>query len=311
MTFPSYFNSKKSLNLYDLSENFIFLKNLYVNNKLPNAIILSGKKGSGKSTLINHLMFFIFDNHNYNEKNNELKENSLFLNQFLNNTFSNIIILQGSDYKNSKIEDVRILKKKIFQTTISDKPRFIILDDVELFNNNSLNALLKIIEEPTRNNYFVLINNNTKTLLETVKSRCIELKVILNEKKRNNIIQSLIKKFKIELTINYNNSHLTPGNFIKFNYVYEKNKIDVDGDFLKNLTILINLYKKDKDLMYIEIISFLTDSHFNNLSKKNTFTNEKIMEFKKFVFENINNFFLYNLNQNAVINNISAKMNDE
>ena len=28
-------------------------------------------------------------------------------------------------------------------------PRFIILDDVELFNNNSLNALLKMIEEPS------------------------------------------------------------------------------------------------------------------------------------------------------------------
>ena len=35
-----------------------------------------------------------------------------------------------------------------------NKPRFIIFDDVELFNNNSLNALLKIIEEPSKNNFF-------------------------------------------------------------------------------------------------------------------------------------------------------------
>ena len=31
-----------------------------------------------------------------------------------------------------------------------DKDRFIILDDIELFNKNSLNALLKIIENPVK-----------------------------------------------------------------------------------------------------------------------------------------------------------------
>ena len=31
-----------------------------------------------------------------------------------------------------------------------DNKRFIILDDVELFNINSINALLKVIEEPER-----------------------------------------------------------------------------------------------------------------------------------------------------------------
>ena len=40
--------------------------------------------------------------------------------------------------------------------------RFIIFDDVELFNHNSLNALLKLIEEPTKKNYFLLINNKSR-----------------------------------------------------------------------------------------------------------------------------------------------------
>ena len=30
--------------------------------------MLSGQKGSGKSTLINHLLFYIFDKNNYDEK---------------------------------------------------------------------------------------------------------------------------------------------------------------------------------------------------------------------------------------------------
>ena len=61
-----------------------------------------------------------------------------------------------------KIDDIRNLKTRIYQSTIDNKERFIILDDVEQFNQNSLNALLKIIEEPTNKNYF-LINNKSKS----------------------------------------------------------------------------------------------------------------------------------------------------
>jgi ABC-type multidrug transport system fused ATPase/permease subunit len=57
MTFPTYFNPKKSSNLFGKSKNFKFLKDLFFKNKLPQTLMLSGKKGSGKFTLITHLMF--------------------------------------------------------------------------------------------------------------------------------------------------------------------------------------------------------------------------------------------------------------
>ena len=311
MTLPKYFNSKKTSNLFGLSENFDFLKNLYIKKKLPKVLLLSGKKGLGKSTLINHLMFFIFDNENYDVKNYSFSTKSLFYNNFINNIFPNIIYLSGADFKDIKIENIRNLKTKIFQTTISDKPRFIIFDDIELFNKNSLNALLKIIEEPSKNNYFILINNKSKPLIETVQSRCLDLKIILKEDKREGIIKSLIKHFDINLLIDPKISYLTPGNFIKFNYVFDENNISLDEDFLKNLGILLNLYKKDKDILFIDMISFLTDNYFNSLKNKNLFSNSKIIEYKRYVFENINKFFLYNLNQNALLNNISNKINGE
>ena len=311
MIVPKFFNSKKSVNLYGLSENFIFLRNLYKMKIFPKVLMLSGKKGSGKSTLINHLMFSIFDSQNYDENNNKLNDISSFYNQFLNNMFPNIINLSGSDYKNIKIEDIRILKKKIFQTVISNQPRFIVFDDVELFNNNSLNALLKIIEEPSKINYFILINNNSKPLLDTIKSRCMDIKIILNEEKRNNIIKSIINELNIKLTIDPKNSKLSPGNFIKFNNILNENKIDIKSDYLTNLGILLNLYKKDKDMIFVDIILFLTDEYLNVLQKKRVFSTSKSIEYKKFIFRSINDFFLYNLNQNALLNNISAKINYE
>jgi DNA polymerase-3 subunit delta' len=311
MILPIYFDSKKSSNLYGFSQNFQFLKDIYVNNKLPKVLMLSGNKGSGKATLINHLMYFIFDKENYNEADNEFNSKSIYYNQFLNNIYTNIIYLSGADFKAIKIDDIRNLKKKIFQSSISNKPRFIIFDDVELFNNNSLNALLKIIEEPTKNNFFILINNKSKHIIETIKSRCLEIKIILNEKQRLNIIDSLIKKFKIEAIINSKISRLSPGHFIKFNYIFYANKIMLDEEYLKNLVILLNLYKKNKDILLKEMILFLTDNYFIKLKNKNSFSNGKIIEYKSFVFENINKFFLYNLNQNALLNNINSKINDE
>jgi DNA polymerase-3 subunit delta' len=311
MTSPAFFDSRKSLKLFGLADYFNFLKKLFINDKLPKVLMFSGRKGSGKSTLVNHIIYYIFDNENYNLKTNELNSNSKFHNQFKNNINTNIIYLSGSDFKNIKIEDIRNLKIKIFQTTISDKPRFIILDDVELFNNNSLNALLKIIEEPTKNNYFILINNKSKPMLETIKSRCLDIKIILNESKRINIIESLVKNNNLNLYIDPNTSMLSPGNFVKFNHIFEENHISFEKDFLKNLKILLNLYKDDKKHIFIEMMQFLTDIYFNNLKNKNNFTSDKIIECKRFIFENINKFFLYNINQNALLNTINNKINDE
>ena len=62
--------------------------------------------------------------------------------------------MNGSYFEKVKVEDIRNLKNKIYQSTILDKDRFIIFDDIELFNINSLNALLKTIEEPNKNNFF-------------------------------------------------------------------------------------------------------------------------------------------------------------
>jgi DNA polymerase III subunit delta' len=311
MTFPTYFDSKNSLNLYYLFENLEFLINLYNKKKFPKVLMLSGKKGSGKATLISHLMYYIFDRVNYNKKTNQMNYKSIFYNQFLNNIYANIIYLSGADFKSIKVDDIRILKTKIYQTSISNKPRFIILDDVELFNNNSLNALLKIIEEPSKNNCFLLINNKSKTLIRTIESRCLDIKIILNEKKRMGIIEALTSKFNISPVIDPESSQLSPGNFVKFNYIFDENNISVDDDFLKNLQILLNLFKKNKDVIFIDMVLFLTETYFRKIKSEKSFNNGKIIEYKSFVFENINKFFLYNLNQNALLNTISNKLNDE
>ena len=184
------FNPKKSLFLYEYKKKFIFLKKLISTNNFPSSLLLSGNKGIGKFTLISHLLHFYFDNINYDDNNNQIKLDTAFHYQFLDNLFPNILYLSSSNYKNVTIDDIRKLKQKLLITPILNKKRFIILDDVETFNLNCLNALLKILEEPGKNNHFILIDNKSKPLINTIKSRCIKIKFVLDELSRVKIINN-------------------------------------------------------------------------------------------------------------------------
>ena len=311
MNYPEFFDNKKSLNLFDLRENFKFMSELYSKQNLPKVLMFTGNKGSGKSTLINHFLYSIFDIDNYNKETLSILENSIFLKQFQDNIFSNIIYLNGADYKSVKIEDIRNLKTIILQSTISKRDRFIIFDDIELFNQNSLNALFKLIEEPSQKNYFFLINNKGKPLLETIKSRAVEIKIILNEKQRLNIIDNLVNFYKLDLILDPKTSYLSPGNFVKFNFICKEYNILPTSSFIKNLSLLLDIYKKKKDILIINLLFYLADQYLIHIKDKNLIKNDKIFEIKNFIMSNLNNFILYNINQISLINAINEKLNYE
>ena len=311
MNYPVFFDTKNSLTLFSLREDFKFLSQLYLKKNLPKVLMFTGNKGSGKSTLINHFLYSIFDVDNYDQKRFSISENSSFLKQFQNNIFSNIIYINGADYKSVKIDDIRILKKQILQSTISKKDRFIIFDDIELFNQNSLNALLKIIEEPSQKNYFFLINNKGKPLIETIKSRTLEVKIFLNEKQRLEIINQLLNLHKLDLILNPKSSQLSPGNFVKFNFICKEYNILPTNNFEENLSLLLNLYKKTKDILIINLLFYLADQYLKYIKDKNLLKNDKIFEIKNYIFDNLNNFIFYNINQDSLINAINEKLSHE
>ena len=190
-----------------------------------------------------------------------------------------------------------------------DSDRFIVLDDIELFNANSLNALLKIIEEPSKKNYFILINNKTRPILDTIKSRSLEIKIIQNENVRVKIINELIKFYNINTVLDPEQSKLTPGNFIKFNYVFDEYDISPTDNFTDNLSKLLNLHKKNKDILFIDIVFYLSDFYFKNLKDQHVLQNDKVYELKSFVLDNLNKYLTFNVNQNSLINAINNKLN--
>ena len=309
MNLTENFNPKKSLRLIEHKENFNLLKNLVIKKRFPKNLMLSGMKGDGKFTLISHLLHYYFDKQNYSENENTIKE-SAFHEQFLSDTFPNIHYLNGSDFGNVKIEEIRSLRNNLLKKPIIEKKRFIILDDVETFNINSLNGLLKLIEDPGDSNYFILINNSTKNILETIKSRCLELKIILSEKSRLNIIAFLMEMHDQRNILDINSIKVSPGNFVKFNSFFSDNIFDINDSFLKNFKTSLSFYIKEKDIFYKDLLIFLTEYFLQKYRFKDYNSNQNYFIKRSSVLKNLNNFFMYNLSQSALINNVENKLNE-
>ena len=79
------------------------------------------------------------------------------------------------------------------------------------------------------------------------------------------IIKELIKFYNIDTVLDPEQSKLTPGNFIKFNYAFDEYNISPTDNFTDNLSKLLNLHKKNKDILFIDIVFYLSDFYFKNL----------------------------------------------
>ena len=311
MKLENNFDPKKTTNLFGLKDKFLFFNKLINIPNAPKVLMFTGTKGLGKFTLINHLIHSYFDKKNYDINNNIINDKSIFHKNLINNLIPNLYYLNGSNFKNVKIDDVRNLKKDLYKSQLSNDRRFVILDDIESFNSNSLNALLKIIEEPTNSIFFFLINNKSQPLLETIKSRSIEFKISIDEEKRNYITDSLSEYFGQKIFFKKNIIEISPGNFIKFNHIIDKKNINLNNKFLFNLNLIIDCYKKEKDQIYRDLLIYYSEYYLKISFNKNYYNLHKFVENRSFLIKNINDFFLLNLNQKNLISLLENKFINE
>src|SRR5437867_5120217 len=71
-----------------------------------------------------------------------------------------------------KISQVRQLLRMLDLQPLEGRNKVFIIDPADLLNPEASNALLKGLEEPPENSFFILITVNVHELLLTVRSRC-------------------------------------------------------------------------------------------------------------------------------------------
>ena len=144
-------------------------------DKLHHATMFSGSFGIGKATFAYWLICQMILSKAQNE---DMKQANLQLLQ--ENRHPDVFILQSSDGKEISVEKVRELLDGFLSLKSTYGYKFVLIDDINSINVNGVNALLKSLEEPTKNTFFFIINHKISTLLDTIYSRCNEEKLILS-----------------------------------------------------------------------------------------------------------------------------------
>ena len=290
------------LNLFSHREEFQKLINLYKNNNLPNKILFSGEKGIGKCTLAYHLINYILSsNEDFSYDLDSLKiipDNKSFK-LVQNKSNPNFILVDiQEEKKNIDIGQIRNLILTLNKSSFNNKPRFVLIDNIELLNINAVNALLKILEEPNDNINFILINNN-KRILPTLKSRCLNFKIRLTSKQSieiaNKILDNNYNEFLNEdLVTNYS----TPGEILNLIDFANKNDIDLIEtnlkDFIKKI-IMEKLYKKNNSIK--NLIYSLMEFYFR---KNVSVTNIKLINSYSYFLKKIENTKTFNLDEETL-----------
>ena len=298
---------KNQICLYGHENVFQELVDLYNNNKLPSKILLSGQKGIGKCTLTYHLINCILsknEEHQYDFKNKKINEDNKSFKLIQNSSNPNLILIDVlPEKKMIDISQIRKLIENLNKSSFNSKPRFVLIDNIEFLNINSINALLKVLEEPNFNIFFFLINNN-KRIIPTLISRCLNYKLYLTHDQSIDISNKIILTNIYELInkelLDY---YFTPGkiyNLIKFS---KENNIELDKLSLKDFLSLIidKLYYSKNNSMDYMIYDFIELFLRTKISFKN-------YEFFKYFLRRIDNTKKFNLDQESLFIEFKMKI---
>ena len=290
------------LNLFSHKEEFQKLINLYKNNNLPNKILFSGEKGIGKCTLAYHLINYILSSNedfSYDLDNLKIIPDNKSFKLVQNKSNPNFILVDiQEEKKNIDISQIRNLILTLNKSSFNTKPRFVLIDNIELLNINAVNALLKFLEEPIDNINFILINNN-KRILPTLKSRCLNFKIQLTSKQSieiaNKILDNNYNEFLNEDLVN---NYSTPGEILNLIDFANKNDIDLIKTNLKNFIkkiIMEKLYKKNNSIK--NLIYSLMEFYFR---KNVSVTNIKLINSYNYFLKKIENTKTFNLDEETL-----------
>ncbi len=137
-------------------KQFEMLEKAHQNNELAHAYLFSGPEGIGKYRFADMLAYRLLDQ--------SPSETS--------STPPDIIYIQTP----LPIKDARDILKQLNVAPFQGKYKIVILNNAERLRKETANTLLKSLEEPKKHTIFFLVTAHPEMLLETIRSRCLEIK---------------------------------------------------------------------------------------------------------------------------------------
>jgi DNA polymerase III subunit delta' len=248
---------KNQLQLFGYKKYFDNFSELYNKKKLPNTILLSGLKGSGKATFAYHFINYLLslnEDNKYSKSNFTINSINKSYKNLCNNTHPNFNLVENSlNDETIKIDSVKSILSFLNKSTYNSNIKVVLIDNAEYLNISSSNALLKSLEEAKNNTFFFLIHNNSNRILDTIKSRCIEYKIFFNLAEKKDILLNIVKQHDVNLNLDNVKDNLYlegPGNIFKYLMLMNDVYPQFSNKKLSCIFFLIDKYKKKKILKY-------------------------------------------------------------
>ena len=139
--------------------------------KTPNAYLLTGIRGVGKTTTARLIAKALNCQKNDDEKINCSSEKFCSTCQEIVNS-NHIDILEMDAASKTGIDDVRELIENSKYSPVSAKFKIFIIDEVHMLSKQAFNGLLKTLEEPPPSLKFILATTEVRKIPVTILSRC-------------------------------------------------------------------------------------------------------------------------------------------
>ena len=167
-----------------------YIGNAVTHDKVSHAYILNGERGSGKKLLAS--LFAMSLQCEKPEEDGDACGTCQSCKQTLSNNQPDIIRVTHEKPNTISIDDIREqVNGDIEIKPYSSRYKIYIIADADLMSVQAQNAILKTIEEPPEYAIIMLLTENAETLLSTIRSRCVMLKL-------RNIKNQLVKKYLME-----------------------------------------------------------------------------------------------------------------
>ncbi|GMN90078.1 DNA polymerase III subunit delta' C-terminal domain-containing protein [Francisella sciaenopsi] len=129
-------------------------------------------------------------------------KDAVLLDSFMNSLCQLLLGQSVTDYKDSpyvsvaaiendeiKVSEIKKIIKNCELTAHNNLAKIVIIEELDLLNESAANALLKTLEEPTADTFFLMFTKNYTDILPTVKSRSIVYDIKFSQKDKYNYLK--------------------------------------------------------------------------------------------------------------------------